>query len=357
MKFKCILAFLLLFSSVFSYTYISPLFDTEITRNIENRGGLFANQSLLGANNPATFELNTKIYYRIVLFDPPLPITNTNTTNVIITNTNTNSTASNTATNGMQTKPEGETVIITNTVNNTVTNTELTNVQAATNTNMTERFKIYSLKNTRLDFGIENNFSSANDRLGLFVYFEPVSFFSMGLRAYSTFWYTALKSGYIGYDTLDNIKYSKTDLKDSTNKASKQGFLISFSPSIHFKVGSFIFQNTTTFSYEYVGDKPYYFNNRIFLPHRKHGFDINNDTYLLGNTYPIFVGIYYGFTYINTYNKLEHRFGVAAMTHYKFLKDKLLLDIGAASGVNLTLDNYEGATFIEARVAVNYRIF
>lgn len=66
--FRYILAFVFLFGSIQVYSNTILLVESEITRNVPVESGLYISQSFDAAFNPARLGLNTKLYYRMLLY-------------------------------------------------------------------------------------------------------------------------------------------------------------------------------------------------------------------------------------------------------------------------------------------------
>lgn len=211
-------------------------------------------------------------------------------------------------------------------------------------------------KGTRADFGIENNFSLSSDMIGIFVDVKPLSFLSFRVSAYYDFFYDAMKAGYSGFDSNNNIDYSYRSL-EKMNRGSAFGYIINISPVLFFKFKYFTLLNYLTLSYVNVGNKPYYYDPRTSILHKKSEFELVNDFYILGNITPFYIGAYYGATYLINSKILAHKLGISAIINFNFLKDRLSLNIGVLAGMHLSLPFYDGYTFIEAKALLTYKIF
>ena len=212
----------------------------------------------------------------------------------------------------------------------------------------------FLFKNTKADFGIENNFSLSSDMVGIFVDIKPLSFLGIRLSGYVDFMFNAMNFGYAGFDD-NNVDYSFNTLF-AMQKGNAFGFLFNISPYFVFKFKHFVLANNFTITYINVGDKKYYYDPRTAILHKKSEFELINDFYLLGNINPFYIGGYYGLTYLINSKHLSHKLGIAGIINFNFLKDRLLLNIGASAGLHVGLPNYNNTTFIELKVSLAYKI-
>ena len=212
----------------------------------------------------------------------------------------------------------------------------------------------FLFKGTKADFGIENNFSLSSDMVGLFVDIRPLSFFGVRISGYADFMFNIMKFGYSGFDSKD-VSYSFDELY-AMEKGSAFGYIINVSPYFIFKFNNFILINNLNISYVNVGDKEYYYDPRTSILHKKSEFELINDFFLLGRISLFYIGGYYGLTYLINSKHLSHKFGIAAMVNFKFLKERLLFNIGASAGLHVGLPYYNNETFIELKMSLAYKI-
>ena len=212
----------------------------------------------------------------------------------------------------------------------------------------------FLFKNTKADFGIENNFSLSSDMVGVFADIKPLSFLGIRLSGYVDFMFNAMNFGYAGFDN-NNVDYSFNTLF-AMQKGSAFGFLINVAPYFIFKFNHFVLIDNFTMTYINVGDKKYYYDPRTAVLYKKSEFESMNDFYLLGSIKPFYIGGYYGLTYLINSKHLSHKFGIAGIINFNFLKDRLLLNIGASAGLHVGLPNYNNTTFIELKVSLAYKI-
>ena len=212
----------------------------------------------------------------------------------------------------------------------------------------------FLFKGTKADFGIENNFSLSSDMVGLFVDIRPLSFLGVRISGYANFMFNIMNFGYAGFDSKD-VSYSFDELY-AMKKGNAFGYIINVSPYFIFKFKNFILINNLNISYVNVGDKEYYYDPRTSILHKKSEFELINDFFLLGRISLFYIGGYYGLTYLINSKHLSHKFGIAAMVNFKFLKERLLFNIGASAGLHVGLPHYNNETFIEFKMSLAYKI-
>lgn len=212
----------------------------------------------------------------------------------------------------------------------------------------------YLFKDTKVDFGIENNFSLSSDMVGAFIDIKPLSFLGVRVSGYADFMFNAMNFGYAGFDNKD-VSYSFDDLY-AMKKGNAFGYIINVSPYFIFKFKNFALINNLNMSYVNVGKKAYYYDPRTSILHKKSEFELINDFYLLGKMSLFYIGGYYGLTYLINSKHLSHKLGIAGLVNFKFLKERLLLNVGASAGLHVGLPYYNNTTFIELKVALAYKI-
>ena len=212
----------------------------------------------------------------------------------------------------------------------------------------------FLFKETKADFGIENNFSLSSDMIGLFADIKPLSFFGIRLSGYADFMFNIMNFGYAGFNSKD-VGYSFDDLY-AMKKGNSFGYIINISPYFIFKFNNFILINNLNMSYVNVGDKKYYYDPRTSILHEKSEFELVNDFFLLGRISLFYIGGYYGLTYLINSKHLSHKFGIASILNFKFLKETLIFNIGASAGLHVGLPYYNNTTFIELKMSLAYKI-
>lgn len=209
-------------------------------------------------------------------------------------------------------------------------------------------------QNTKLDLGIENNFSLSSDMVGLFADIRPLSFFGIRVNAYFNYIYNIMNFGYAGFDN-NNVDYSYGSLL-GMSKTDAMGVVAGLTPYFLYKLPYVIFINSTSFNYVFAGDKNYYYDSRTAILHKKSEFEIMNDFFILANISPFYIGASYALTYLVNSNILTHKLAIVGFISFKFLQNRLSLDILASSGLHVKLPYYNSSTFIEAKASLVYKI-
>lgn len=212
----------------------------------------------------------------------------------------------------------------------------------------------FLFKDTKADFGIENNFSLSSDMVGLFVDVKPLSFLGIRISGYADFMYNIMNFGYAGFDNKD-AAYSFNDL-NAMEKGNAFGYIINISPYLVFKFNHFTLINNLNISYVNVGDKKYYYDPRTSILHQKSEFELINDFFLLGKINIFYVGGYYGLTYLINSKHLSHKLGIASFINFNFLKETLIFNIGASAGLHVGLPYYNNMTFLDLKLSLVYKI-
>lgn len=207
----------------------------------------------------------------------------------------------------------------------------------------------------KAEFGIENNFSLSSDMIGLFADIRPLSFFGIRTSAYFIIMYDIMNFGYAGFDTNSNIDYSASALS-SMQKYDTFGFLLNISPYIVFKLNNIVIVNNFSFNYIFAGDRNYYYEPRTAILHKQSEFEIMNEAFMLANINPVYMGGYYGLTYLLNSKITTHKLGVAGIIYFNFLQDKLKFNILLTGGLHVGLPNYNSKTFIEGKLSLIYKI-
>lgn len=207
----------------------------------------------------------------------------------------------------------------------------------------------------KAEFGIENNFSLSSDMIGLFADIRPLSFFGIRTSAYFIIMYDIMNFGYAGFDTNSNIDYSASALS-SMQKYDTLGFLLNISPYIVFKLNNIVIVNNFSFNYIFAGDRNYYYEPRTAILHKQSEFEIMNEAFMLANINPVYMGGYYGLTYLLNSKITTHKLGVAGIIYFNFLQDKLKFNILLTGGLHVGLPNYNSKTFIEGKLSLIYKI-
>ena len=82
---------------------------------------------------------------------------------------------------------------------------------------------------SKVELGIENNFSLSSDMVGAYADIRPLSFFGIRAGGYFIIMYDIMNFGYAGFDTNEGIDYSAEALFKK-QKYNTFGFMVNVSP-------------------------------------------------------------------------------------------------------------------------------
>lgn len=207
----------------------------------------------------------------------------------------------------------------------------------------------------KAEVGIENNFSLSSDMVGAFVDIRPLSFFGIRASAYFIIMYDIMNFGYAGFNTNINIDYSSKALSDM-QKYDTFGFMFNVSPYIVFKLPNLVIINNFSLNFVYMGDRNYYYDPRTSILHKQSEFEIMDEVFMLANINPVYLGGYYGLTYLLNSKIMTHKLGIAGIIYFNFLQNRLKFNVLLSAGLHVGLPNYNSKTFVEAKVSLIYKI-
>ena len=207
----------------------------------------------------------------------------------------------------------------------------------------------------KAEFGIENNFSLSSDMVGVYADIRPLSFFGIRASGHFIIMYDIMNFGYAGFDTNKDIDYSYKAMFDM-QKYDAFGFLLSVSPYIVFKLNNLAVINNFSLNYIYAGDRNYYYEPRTAILHKQSEIEIMNEAFILANINPIYLGGYYGLTYLFNSKIMAHKLGIAGIAYLNFLRDRLRLNVLLTGGLHIGLPNYNSKTFVEGKISLIYKI-
>ena len=207
----------------------------------------------------------------------------------------------------------------------------------------------------KMEFGVENNFSLSSDTIGFFTDIRPLSFFGVRASAYFIIMYNAMNYGYAGFYTNKDIDYSAKALFDM-QKYDSFGFMFNISPYLVFKLPNFIIINNFSLNYIFAGDKDYYYEPRTAILHKRSEFEIMDEVFMLANINPVYLGGYYDLTYLLNSKIMTHKVGIVGIVYFNFLQNRLKFNVLLTGGLHIGLPNYNSRTFIEAKLALAYKI-
>lgn len=208
---------------------------------------------------------------------------------------------------------------------------------------------------SKVEFGIENNFSLSSDMVGAYADIRPLSFFGIRAGGYFIIMYDIMNFGYAGFDTNEGIDYSAEALFKK-QKYNSFGFMVNVSPYIVFKLNNLVIINNFSFNYIFAGNRNYYYEPRTSILHKQSEIEIMDEAFILANINPIYLGGYYSLTYLLNSKIMTHKLAVAGIIYFNFLKDRLRLNVLLSGGLHVGLPNYNSKTFVEAKASLIYKI-
>jgi hypothetical protein len=134
-------------------------------------------------------------------------------------------------------------------------------------------------KNTKIDFGLRNGWTPADDFFGLQVAIEPIAIFDITLFAGYYGIFDAFGYGYY------SVPSSTAPYNDKTRKdldpSSVNGWWLSAAPRLKVKIGRFLALDCVTANYFSLQSSGYFLEIRSYTIHKTKDIDIQNDVYAL----------------------------------------------------------------------------
>lgn len=171
-------------------------------------------------------------------------------------------------------------------------------------------------ESTKLEAGIHNGWTPADNILAACVSIEPIAFFSLACEAGSYEMFNGFGYGCYRFASANNEygpqaqKYLKPE--------SSHGYWLSIAPTLKAKFGRILVLNTTTLNRQSVNGTGYFLEVRSYLLHRTRDFDAVNDVYVLEECSPwLLAGATYHYVYVNGTSSRSQRLCVMAIVKPK----------------------------------------
>lgn len=132
---------------------------------------------------------------------------------------------------------------------------------------------------TRLELGVQNEWTPADNLLSVRATFEPIGFFDVCAKAGFFFMYTGLGYGCFRMESPMNTYDPKNQEHEKTTVA--RGYWLSMTPTLKAKVGRVIVLNSATINRVSIDGQKYFLEVRSYLPHGVKDMDLINNAYLL----------------------------------------------------------------------------
>lgn len=134
-------------------------------------------------------------------------------------------------------------------------------------------------ESTRLELGVQNEWTPADNLVSVRATFEPVGFFDLCAKAGYFLMYNGLGYGCFRMWSPDSAYDLKTQQRLKSTGA--RGYWLSVTPTLKAKVGRLIVLNSLTINRIAIDGQNYFLEVRSYLPHRVKDVDLVNNAYLL----------------------------------------------------------------------------
>jgi hypothetical protein len=133
----------------------------------------------------------------------------------------------------------------------------------------------------KVDAGVVNSITPADDSLSIFANIEPIAIFDIGLRAGYTGMFDTFNNGFAPRISSDS-SFSSGNLKDS-HRCNKKLFRAQAAPQFKIQLGRVIFAHKATFDFIKVRNNPsgYYYEPHNDAILKNKDYTVKNDSYLL----------------------------------------------------------------------------
>jgi hypothetical protein len=209
-------------------------------------------------------------------------------------------------------------------------------------------------ESTKLDVGLINEWTPADNMLGLWCNIEPIAVFDLTVKAE---YYKVYRMFGYGYYKLGGptSAYDDNSLK-SLSRGSRDGYWISAAPTLKVKVASFIAADQVTINRMDLGDDGYYLEWRSFTIHYSRDVDVLNNLYLLyEHDKEISVGVNHSLQWVKNAKGLSHR--LCVLLTYSPTVPMLSNTFSAlTAGMYLKDQMYEGRFYVGLLVGTDVRI-
>jgi hypothetical protein len=132
-------------------------------------------------------------------------------------------------------------------------------------------------KSTRIDLGLQNGWTPADDFFGLNLMVEPIAVFDINLKAGYYGLFDAFGYGYYGLPSAVSPYDDK--MRKTLNPSSVNGWWCVAAPRLKLKLGRFLAVDCLTADYFSLQNAGYFLEIRSFLIHKTRDIDVQNDVY------------------------------------------------------------------------------
>ncbi len=134
-------------------------------------------------------------------------------------------------------------------------------------------------ESTKLDIGLQNEWTPADDFIGVWIAVEPIAFFDVVFKIGFYGMYDLFGYGFFGFDS-SNAQYSSKEL-DNLNPETVPGCWIAAVPTLKLQFKSIILANSFALNRFMMRGSGYFLEIRSYTLHEIKDTDFQNDTYLM----------------------------------------------------------------------------
>jgi hypothetical protein len=134
-------------------------------------------------------------------------------------------------------------------------------------------------KTTKIDIGLQNGWTPADDFFGLWLAFEPIAIFDITLKAGYYGMFDVFGYGYYGMRSPSSPYNDKT--RKDLDPSSVNGWWLFAAPRLKVKIGHFLAVDCVTANYFFMQHTGYFLDVRSYTIHKTKDLDIQNDVYAL----------------------------------------------------------------------------
>jgi hypothetical protein len=134
-------------------------------------------------------------------------------------------------------------------------------------------------ESTKLELGVQNEWTPADNLLSIRAAFEPIGFFDVCAKAGYFLMFDGLGYGCFRMETPDRAYDLRT--QKNNKPVAAQGYWLSIAPTLKAKIGRYIMLNSLTINRIAIDGQNYFLEIRSYLPHRVKDVDLVNNAYML----------------------------------------------------------------------------
>lgn len=208
-------------------------------------------------------------------------------------------------------------------------------------------------ESTKIDAGIQNEWTPTDDLIAFRVTVEPVAFFDITFRGGFAVIYNLLGYGYYPLEGPD-APYDDNAL-EKISPENRSGFWFTVAPTVKIKVSSVIIANACNIHLFTMGDKGYFLEMRTYAIRKTQDTDLRNDLYLFYKFNDKWMtGADYYFLYVRSTEYTIHRIcGVIVFTPQ--IRSLYSASAALTAGAYLKDRYYKGKPYIGLRLGIELK--